>query len=109
MINKKNVLCGCMSVIAVSTLVSMSKPCLAQMIDATHFRALSPAPSRSSGSSVSAAEEAKGTRDSATTQSTPQSGNPQSGILSLGSDSLGPSSHRKSLRAADYVERRGYG
>ncbi|HXI93372.1 MAG TPA: BamA/TamA family outer membrane protein [Blastocatellia bacterium] len=86
MINKsKNVLWGCMSVIALSALVSMSKPCMAQVTDATHSALLSPAPSRTSGSSVSAAEETKGTRDSATTQSTPQSGNPQGGILSLAS------------------------
>lgn len=86
MINKpKNVLWGCMSVIAVSALVSMSKPCMAQMTDATHSPALSPAPSRTSGSSVSAAEETKGTSDSATTQSTPQTGNPQGGISSLSS------------------------
>ena len=85
MINKKNVLWGCMSVIAVSALVSMSNPCLAQMTDGTQSPALSPAPSRTSDSSVSAAEETKGTGDSATTQSTPQSGNPQGGISSLAS------------------------
>jgi hypothetical protein len=86
MINKpKNVLWGCMSVIAMSALVSMSKPCMAQMTDAINSPALSPAPTRTSGSSVSAAEETKGTRDSATTQSTPQSGNPQGGISSLSS------------------------
>jgi hypothetical protein len=85
MINKKNMLWGCMSVIAVSALVSMSKPSLAQMTDATHSPALSPAPSRSSESSIAAAEETNGTRDSATTQPTPPSSSSQGGISSLAS------------------------
>ncbi|HSO74573.1 MAG TPA: hypothetical protein VLU47_07035, partial [Blastocatellia bacterium] len=86
MINKpKNVLRGWMSVIAVSALVSVSNPCMAQMTFVTHSPAPSPAPSNTSGSSVSAAEETKEARDSATTPSTPQSGNPQGGISGFSS------------------------
>ena len=86
MINKpKNVLRGWMSVIAVSALVSMSNPCMAQMTFVTHSPAPSPAPSNTSGSSVSAAEETKEAKDSATTPSTPQSGNPQGGISGFSS------------------------
>ena len=85
MINKpKNVLSVCMFVIAVATLVSMSRPCLAQRTDATDSTKLTPAPSRTSGSSASAEQETEGTTDPASTPPTPQ-GSPQGGISSLAS------------------------
>jgi hypothetical protein len=79
MISKpKNVLSACMFAIAVSALVSVSKPCMAQMTGATYSSTPAPAPSRTSGSTPSAAEATDGTGDQSTPQSTPQSA-PQTG------------------------------
>ena len=70
MMNKsKNLLPGCLFAIALSALVSMPSPCVAQVADATHSPTLTPAPSRASGSTVTRAEETEvGTADPADDQ-----------------------------------------
>ena len=87
MINKpKNVLWGCMFVIAVSALVSTSKPCMAQNTDAMHSPALIPSPSQASGSTSSTVEKTDpGAADPASGQSTPQTGSAPGGISALAS------------------------
>ena len=78
MTNKsKNLLPGCLFAIALSALVSMPGPCVAQVADATHSPALTPAPIRASGSAITRTEETEGgTATPATPQSSPQTGSP---------------------------------
>jgi hypothetical protein len=86
MINKpKNVLSVCMFVLGLATLTSMSKPCLAQIPEATDSTKMTPAPSSTNRPSASAAKETEGAKDPASTQSTPQGGSPQGSISGLAS------------------------
>jgi hypothetical protein len=86
MIRKSNKLPAWLFVIALSALVSLPKPCMAQTADATHSPAMVPAPSRTCGSTGPAVEEIEGgAADAASPQSTPQAGSPSGGISALAS------------------------
>jgi hypothetical protein len=82
----ESLLPGFLFAIALSALVSMPSPCVAQVAGATHSPTLTPGTAGASGSTVTQVEETKvGTADPATTQSTPQTGSPPAGRSGLAS------------------------
>jgi hypothetical protein len=87
MMNKsKNLLPSCLFAIALSALVSMPSPCVAQVADATHSPTLTAVPSGGSASTETRLEETKaGTADPATKQSTQKAGSPPAGSSGLAS------------------------
>ena len=81
----RNLLPACLFAIALSSLVSMPKTCVAQVTAVTHSVTGASAPSPGISSTAPAQETEAGTADPATTPSTPQTGSPQGGISGLAS------------------------